>query len=196
MDSDFNFFKIEYNNVLPKPGKVLISEPFLLDSFFKRSVILLTEHNKKGTVGFILNKPVDISVNEVLTDFPEFNARASIGGPVGTNTVHYLHTLGDTIPNSVNVFDSIYWGGDFEQIKLLIDSGIIKSDQIRFFIGYSGWEPKQLDREISENSWLVSDIEQSDIFSTGDQDVWKTTLNKLEDKYKMWTKFPENPGLN
>ena len=196
MDLGYNFFEIEDKNIAPAKGKILISEPFLRDSYFKRSIVLLTEHNKEGSVGFVLNKPIDLSVNEVFKGFPEIDAGVSIGGPVGTNTVHYIHILGDTVPNSVNVIDHIYWGGDFDIIKGLIKSGEITKDQIRFFLGYSGWHPNQLENELAENSWIVTDIDPSKIMEISSPDIWKDLLKKLGKKYKMWSNFPENPGLN
>jgi putative transcriptional regulator len=144
MELNIDFFSID-NNKVAKQGRVLISEPFLNDTYFKRSVVLLTEHSEEGSIGFVLNKPVDLSVNDVLADFPEIDTEVSIGGPVNTNTIHYIHTLGDLIPNSVKVLDNLFWGGDFEVIKEMISEGRIKGSEIRFFLGYAGWSPKQLE---------------------------------------------------
>lgn len=195
MELDFNIFKIEYNKVKPRRGRVLVSEPFLQDTYFKRSLVLLTKHSEEGAVGFVLNKPLEVKVNEVILDFPEFDASVSIGGPVGTNTIHYLHTLGDLIPNSVHVFGDIFWGGDFEAIKTLIGEGQIKSDQIRFFLGYSGWNEGQLENELEQNSWLVTEIKPLNIMKPNNN-IWKHTLSQLGEKYKIWANFPENPGFN
>jgi len=195
MELDFDFFSVG-KNIEPKQGRVLISEPFLSDIYFKRSIVFLTEHNEQGTVGFVLNKPVRIPVNEVLEDFPEIEAEISLGGPVGTNTVHYIHTLGDIIPNSVRVYKNIYWGGDFETVKDLIKSGVVKKDQIRFFVGYAGWKPNQLENEISENSWVIAELAPNIIMESIDDDIWKETLKEMGKKYKLWANFPENPGMN
>lgn len=116
--------------------------------------------------------------------------------PVGTNTVHYIHTLGDLIPNSVKVYKDIYWGGEFDAVKNLIKSGLIKKDQIRFFVGYAGWKPKQLENEISENSWVIAELAPEIIMETVDDDIWKETLIEMGKKYKLWANFPENPGMN
>ncbi len=195
MELDYDFFSVG-KNIKPKQGRILISEPFLADIYFKRSIVFLTEHNEKGTVGFVLNKPVKIPVNEVLEDFPETEAEISLGGPVGTNTIHYIHTLGDQIPNSVKVYKNIYWGGDFDTVKSLVKSGLIQKDQIRFFVGYAGWKPKQLENEISENSWVISELPPKIIMKSVDDDIWKTTLKEMGKKYKLWANFPENPGMN
>jgi putative transcriptional regulator len=196
MDFPFDIFKIDKNNIKPKQGRILISDPFLTDNYFRRSVVLLTEHNEKGTVGFVLNNPVSVRVNDILAQFPNINSKISIGGPVSTNTVHYLHTLGEMIPNSVHVLDEIYWGGDFEVLKQLIQDGIADVSKVRFFIGYSGWEPDQLRREISEDSWIVSKMSPAAIMTSVERATWNNALKNLGGKYKLWLNFPENPGMN
>lgn len=195
MELDFNIFKIEYNKVEPKKGRVLVSEPFLQDTYFKRSLVLLTEHSEEGAVGFVLNKPLEVKVNEVMNDFPISGASVSIGGPVSTNTIHYLHTLGNLIPNSVHVLGDIYWGGDFDVVKEMLVAREINPDQIRFFLGYSGWHAGQLENELKQNSWLITEIKPAQIMKPN-TDIWKSTLSQLGEKYRIWSDFPENPGLN
>ena len=195
MQIHYDFFKVENENMAPRQGRVLISEPLLNDSYFKRSVVLLTEHSENGSVGFVLNKPIDLTIQDVIKDFPEFDTKLYVGGPVGKDTVHYIHTLGELIPNSVHVKDNIYWGGDFDRVRELISEGLIQPSQIRFFLGYSGWSPKQLEGEIENNAWLISEVDGSWIMSP-DQNMWKEVLNSLGNRYKIWTNCPENPALN
>ncbi|MFW6095236.1 MAG: YqgE/AlgH family protein [Bacteroidota bacterium] len=195
MQIDYDFFKVENDNLTPQRGRILISEPLLNDSYFKRSVVYLTEYSANGSVGFVLNKPIDLSPNEVVKDFPKFNAPIYVGGPVAKDTIHYLHTVSDLIPNSVHVQGNIYWGGDFEKVKELISEGMITPDQIRFFLGYSGWSPNQLDEELKNNAWLVSELEASKIMAP-DRDLWEKVLQELGNKYKIWTNCPENPAFN
>jgi putative transcriptional regulator len=192
---DFDFLNIDHENMVPKQGRILISEPLLSDTYFKRSVVLITDHSDMGAVGFVLNKPIDIPINEVLDNFPKFNAKVYIGGPVAKDTVHFLHTLGELVPNSVHVKDNIYWGGDFDSLKELINEGIVKTNQVRFFLGYSGWSPNQLEEEIKENAWLVTEVPSNKIMSE-DKNIWKKTLENLGKKYKVWSNFPENPTMN
>ena len=196
MNLNYDFYKIQGQSAIPKKGKILIAEPFLNDTHFKRSIVLLTEHNKEGSVGFVLNKPVDLAVSDILEDFPELAADISMGGPVGTNTVHYLHTLGNAVPNSVRVMKNIYWGGDFNAIKSLAGAGAIGSQQLRFFLGYSGWRPNQLEEELAQNAWAVEDIEAWKVMNYTEESSWKATLEELGDKYKMWLLTPETPNLN
>lgn len=195
MNFEFDFFDIK-NDRQVEPGCVLISEPFLSDNYFKRSVVYLTEHTTKGSVGFVLNKPVNLKLQDVMHDFPPIETDISIGGPVSTNTVHYIHTLGSKISSSVHVKDDIYWGGDFDVLKELIQKKEVKKDQIRFFLGYSGWSEKQLETELADNAWLVAEISPLLIMKGEKESFWKEVLEKMSNKYKVWANFPENPALN
>ena len=195
MQIHYDFFQTE-NSLLPQKGRILISEPFLMDNYFKRSIVLLTEHSEEGTVGFVMNKPINMKVNEIMSEFPEVDAIVSLGGPVQTNTIHYIHTLGDIIPNSMKVIENIYWGGEFDVIKRLLESGSLNQENIRFFLGYSGWQSNQLEDELSENAWVVADIRPEEIMAPMNKYFWNKTLNRLGKKYQMWANFPENPQMN
>ena len=126
----------------------------------------------------------------------DVDSPVSIGGPVGTDSVHYIHTLGEMIPESVPVYKNIFWGGDFSTVKDLLASGLISNDKIRFFVGYSGWAPKQLASEISTNSWVIADMDTDRIMGIRSESIWQEALSNLGSKYKLWTSFPENPDMN
>jgi putative transcriptional regulator len=196
MKINSNIFRIETNHVAPKQGHILIAEPFLAGSYFNRSIILLASYSEKGAVGFILNKKVDYPVEDLFANFPDFDSEIHIGGPVDTDSVYFIHTLGDTIPGSINIKENLYWGGDFETLKLQIKLGLVNSQQVRFFLGYSGWEAGQLEEEISQNSWLVTDIPQADLMTIDENLMWTQSVRSMGGKYRMWENFPENPSLN
>ena len=121
-------------------GKVLLAEPFMRDSNFKRAVVLMCENNEEGSLGFVLNKPLeDTKIDRLVPEFPEFDANVYFGGPVQTDTIHYVHNVGELLDDSVKITEGVYWGGDFEKLKFLISSGLVKPHNIRFFIGYTGW---------------------------------------------------------
>ena len=196
MSFDIDLFKINHNLAKVGKGKCLISEPFSPDSYFGRSVVLITEHdNEEGTIGYILNKPVDIPLNELFNDFPPFKAACFIGGPVNPETVHFLHTRADLLPDSHHVIRNIYWGGSFERLKSLISEHKITPDEIRFFIGYSGWAPNQLKQEIEDKYWIVSNIAPHKIMKAN-ENTWKELLTEMGDSYALWAKAPMNPGMN
>lgn len=182
--------------IKPRAGALLISEPFLPDDNFKRSVVLLCEHNDEGTIGFILNRPLGVTVTEAVEDFPSFPSSLYLGGPVENNTLHYLHRLGEEIPGSVEVLDGLFWGGNFEILKAKLGQGVIKEEDIRFFLGYSGWSPGQLDDELKEKSWIVSQAKSQYVFETETDLLWKTILQEMGGQYFIMSNFPDNPQLN
>ena len=196
MKINTNIFRIETNHVAPNQGLILIAEPFLAGSYFNRSIILLASYSEKGAVGFILNKKVDYPVEDLFVNFPDFDSEIHIGGPVGTDSIYFIHTLGESIPGSINIKDNLFWGGDFETLKLQIKLGLVSSQQVRFFLGYSGWDAGQLEEEINQNSWLVADISQADLMTIDENVMWVQTVRSMGGKYSMWENYPENPSLN
>lgn len=195
MELNIDFFHIINENIAEK-GRVLISEPFLSDQYFRRSIVYLTEHNEEGSLGFVLNKPLDMGIHEIVEDFPDAEFPISVGGPVSNNTIHFIHTLGDEVPESVQVTEGIWWGGDFDHIKNMISGDRIKKHQLRFFLGYAGWSPGQLDGELEENAWLVGKISPKMVMHGVENEFWSDILARYNNKYKAWANFPEDPGLN
>ncbi len=196
MENYDDLIRIKTNNVKPGPGKILISEPFLFDYYFKRSVILLAEHNKEGSFGVIINKPMSVGFNDVVKDFPDFDARVYLGGPVKTDSLFYIHTLGETIDDSIPVLEGLYWGGDLERVRELILLGQLNERNFRFFIGYAGWMPLQLENELKRNSWLVSQLDKDQVMQNSTESMWQDTLLNLGEKYRHWTNFPAEPAMN
>jgi putative transcriptional regulator len=181
----------------PSQGRLLISEPSLMDFYFGKSVVLLIEHNAdEGTFGLIINKPVHLKLNEVVKDFPQIDFPLYLGGPVHPERLFYLHTLGDKIPGSQNVFGDLYWGGDIKKLMELIDLKLVNTSQVKFFIGYSGWDAGQLNKEMIEKSWIVTQATLDCVLAKSPETLWGNTLKKLGNDYAIWANFPSDPILN
>jgi putative transcriptional regulator len=196
MKSEIDYFKIETNKATPEKGKVLIAEPFLSEVYFKRSLLLLVECNEEGAIGFVMNKPVALKIQEIIDGFPEFDADISIGGPVQTNTIHFIHTLGNIITGATPIGGNLYWGGQFDVLQDLIAKKLVNRNQVKFFMGYSGWSTSQLEEEIAQNSWLVCNLKENEIMKPQTTNSWETTLLSLGSRYRLWTNAPSNPSLN
>jgi len=196
---EFDPFKYQIsqlNELSPKKGRVLISEPFMLDEYFKRSVVFLTEHNEEGSVGFVLNKILDVQLDELINDFPNFNTEVHMGGPVQSSNLYYLHNKGNLIDDSIKVMEGVYWNGSFEKLKEGIKDGRIQEEDVIFFLGYSGWEHEQLENEIKENSWLVKEINADLLFERSEEDLWKRILKSSGSRIARLADYPEDPNLN
>ena len=184
------------NKLPPERGRLLISEPFLPDPYFKRTVVLLCEHNNEGSFGFILNKFIDVEVNDLVDDLPNIETRISMGGPVKSGNLYYIHTVGNELPNSLEIVDGIFMGGDFEVLKDLLLLGKVKNGQIRFFVGYAGWGQDQLKEEMDEKSWLVTNSDIPSIMDINEDDLWRKCLLEMGNEFAMLANFPEDPSLN
>lgn len=184
------------NSKRPKVGSILISDPFLDEDFFRRSVILICDHTEEGTFGFVLNNYLDVDLHEVDTDFPDIAARISVGGPVETQSLFFIHGFGKQIEESIQINDELWFGGEYDQVlKALEDPE--NRNKIRFFLGYSGWAKDQLKGELKENSWIVAtNIEASEILDTTNDQFWNYCLEKQGERFKTISKFPINPQDN
>ncbi|MFC5284708.1 YqgE/AlgH family protein [Pedobacter alpinus] len=183
------------SKVIPQKGTLLISEPFMADDNFKRTVVFLTEHNIEGTVGYILNQKSDFLLKDVISDCWDSNMQIYIGGPVANDTLHFIHKIPEKVIGGIDLGNGLFWGGDFESLKLQINNYNIKEEEIKFFIGYSGWSKNQLDDELAANSWIVSDKFNSDMIFD-ESDIWKEAVLNMGVKYAHIINFPENPTLN
>lgn len=180
-----------------KKGQLLIAEPSIIgDLSFNRSVILLADHNQEGSVGFIINKPLKYTINDLVPDV-EASFKIYNGGPVEQDNLYFIHNIPELITDSVEISSGIFWGGDFELTKNLINNGEIKKDNIRFFLGYTGWEAQQLENEMKSNSWILTEnMYENKIIGKPTTDFWKEKILELGGDYIIWSNAPENPLLN
>ena len=178
-------------------GSLLLAEPFMLDPNFKRAVVLLCEHaSEDGAVGFILNKPLHMKVNELVVDFPEIESEVYFGGPVATDTIHFIHNVGDLLEESVEVERGVYWGGDFEKLKFLIQSKLILPHNVRFFVGYSGWSSGQLVEELGYKSWVPTEMHANYLFKSKPKHLWQQIMYNLGDTFSVIAQISEQQCLN
>lgn len=176
-------------------GSLLIAEPFLGDKNFERSVVLVCEHNQEGTFGLVLNQKTNLHLSDVIedvyADYPLF-----VGGPVQQNTLHYLHRRPDLIDESIQISAGLYWSGNFEQIKQSVNLGVMPESDIRFFVGYSGWSEGQLDNELSEKAWIISQTTPAFLFNTPADEFWRGILKSMGGEFKAIANYPVDPRLN
>ena len=183
--------------ILPAAGTLLIAEPFLKDPSFMRSVVMLCRHeDDEGTFGFVLNKLFHQTLDELIPELADFFWPVYTGGPVQMDTLHYLHQYPALLPDSQQVTKDIYWGGNFETLKALMKNGEIDAARIKFFLGYSGWEKKQLAMEMEQKSWLTVSGSRKLIFDTAFTEIWNEALRTMGGKYEMMIHFPTDPQLN
>jgi putative transcriptional regulator len=189
------FFKYK-NKLAPERGRLLISEPYLPDPNFERTVVLLCEHNDEGSFGFILNKPSLLKAGEVMDELNNFDKEVYIGGPVQQDTLHFIHRC-PKIENGEQLVAGIYWGGTFDRVLLLADTKQLRTDEIKFFLGYSGWGPGQLVEELDQDSWIVCDFVTEELLFNVEPDLmWKKALENMGGRFSVYANYPIDPTLN
>jgi putative transcriptional regulator len=184
------------NRVKPKKGSILVSEPYLADPNFERTIILLCEHNAEGSFGFVLNKPSQAKITDLIEGMKNFDDTVYVGGPVQQDTLHYIHRL-DTLEGAVEIGNGIYWGGNFEQLNLLLLSQKLTDADLKFYLGYSGWSEGQLEEELKANSWIVSDnVDEKLVFETNPEIMWQMALKAMGGRFSVYSNYPVDPRLN
>lgn len=179
----------------PTKGHLLVAEPSIIgDVAFNRSVVLLADHSEKGSVGFILNKILDFTLKDLIPDL-DSNFKIYNGGPVEQDNLYFIHKVPELIPESIEIANGIYWGGDFDVVIELIGKKLINEKQIRFFLGYSGWDAQQLNEELNSHSWIVTE-DPTDIIARPYNSFWKDKMMQLGGEYLLWSNAPENPTYN
>lgn len=180
----------------PGNGTFLIANPHLNDPNFVRTVVFLCEHDATGSVGFVMNRKTIHTLSDLVPDLQGFDFPVYEGGPVGLDSLHFLHQYPAEIPGGKEVIQGVYWGGDFEILAALLTEGRIMPEKLRFFLGYSGWGEGQLDFEMEEKTWIVTGATREFLFTDDEKALWKNLLNHLGGDYKLIVNAPIDPRLN
>lgn len=187
-----------FSELNPSKGSLLLSEPFMLDPNFERSVILLCEHDDvEGSIGLILNQRSNLTISAIIPEIHDQRFPLYVGGPVEGNALFFIHQAYDRMLSGTCIKEDLYWGGDMEKLLQLINQQKIEPQEIKFFLGYAGWNSEQLNSEIKENSWAVHNTFHPELMFLADgEDLWKQALISLGPKYAHVASFPKSPDWN
>jgi putative transcriptional regulator len=177
-------------------GSLLIAKPFLGDPNFERGVILVCEHNEQGSFGFVLNQTTDLFLGDVLDETIYQDVTLHLGGPVEKNTLHFIHRRPDLVSGGSEIMDNVFWGGDFASVKTSLNLNTLQQEDIRFFIGYSGWSGGQLDAELNQDSWIITNTTADFLFNTPPGSFWREILRNMGGEYRSIAHYPIDPRLN
>lgn len=179
----------------PAAGTVLVAEPMMSDLNFRRTIVLLCEHNQEGSFGLVLNEELPFALADVLSYPSAFEAPLRRGGPCEPETLHVLHTYPE-IPDCLMIAQGLYWGGDFEMIEEWLENGNLNPARIAFFIGYSGWSAGQLGRELKRNDWFMTQVQADWVFAQDQEKMWRKVLWEMGGEFRYLANFPDDPRLN
>lgn len=179
----------------PAAGRLLIAEPFLNELYFQRAVILLIHHNQEESMGLVLNHPSETFTNEVLDDC-ELRLHIYHGGPVDTQKLFYVHTFGG-VRGAQLITPNLYFGGDWTELMSLLSLQRHPERHARFFSGYAGWGPEQLNDELSEHAWVcIANFDQNNLLSRPSDHLWHDALSSQGPKLATFAHFPLNISDN
>ena len=178
-------------------GDLIVADANILNDLqFNRTVILLTKYNSNGCLGFILNRKLNIKLKEIIPD-TDSNIKIYYGGPVEPENLYFIHNVPSLIPNSIEISDGLYWAGEFSNIIELINQKKINQNNIRFFLGYTGWDQEQLICEIDEKTWLIKEnIYKNNLLKKVPSNLWKELMMTFGNNEIIWCNAPEDPVLN
>lgn len=182
--------------IAPETGILLIADPFLKDPHFQRSVVFLCDHQQEGSFGFVINRAFGQGMEDLSEAFTGLRVPVYYGGPVQTDTIHFLHQYPQIIPGGTEVIPGVYWGGDFNQAAALIRASAVDVRKLRFFIGYSGWGSGQLMEELNEKTWLTVAATRTLLFETPDERIWPDSLRYMGGEFQALANYPIDPQLN
>jgi len=198
-DLDSSIFNINLPSRTPEVGSLLVAEPFLRETYFNHGVISLVEYGQgKSAMGLVLNKPTGYMLGEIVEGIhDEVDLPVYCGGPLSCDRLFYLHSLGNEFNGSRKITDGLYIGGDFEQVRRYVNMGCDTYGKMRFFVGYSGWDPRQLEDEIDNHVWAVAPKPaNSEIFKEDGVSCWYRIVRMLGKPYRNWLLHPVNPQYN
>ncbi len=184
-------------NAKPKAGSLLLANAYIGDPNFEKSCILILEHNEKGTFGFKLNQLLTVCVSELLPDLcNDLNCKVFMGGPVETNTLHFMHKRPDYFTKNITISGDVYFSDQYKTLIEGLNSAELKPNDVNFYLGYSGWGPGQLDEELKEKTWLVIPETSLQLDALHLDYHWQNAMRKFGGTAALWADAPDDPNLN
>ena len=183
-------------NMKPRPGLFLLSNSTLPDPNFHRSVVLLCEHNDEGSFGLVMNQSIPFKLSEGVPGLTGWDAPLHRGGPVQTNSLHFIHGRKDIDLGSHEVAPGVFWGGDFNKLNHMMAEGVTRPEEFRFYIGYSGWGEGQLQDELKQQAWYMKPANHNEAFKLDSGHMWENILTSMGPDFAMLSHVPLDPRTN
>jgi len=166
-----------------EPGTLIAAAPDLLDPNFMHTVVLMCVHNEQGAHGLVINRPAPLSIDKLMPDHPLLaSVRFAIhaGGPVGLDTLQFVHRAPEAIPGGFELASGVYLGGELDAVAQYVQErpGAALRD-LRMILGYAGWGAGQLEAELAAGSWLPARMDPACVFDDEPTVVWRKVLRSL-----------------
>ena len=176
-------------------GTFLVAMPILVDQNFRQTVVLLCDHSAEGSLGLVINRPMDVEASALLNDFPTPNpsGRVYAGGPVAKNAMLILGRS-NSVHQGHGILKDVYLAKDIQMFK---DSAFVNTDgEIRCYLGYAGWAPGQLEAEMKSGAWHLIPGDSRMIFDTDSTLLWQDMMRRLGDDWAVYASMPPDLSMN
>ena len=175
-------------------GQLLVASPGLHDPNFRRTVVLVTEHNEDGAAGLVLNRPTDAEVSDVvpqLESLVDDGEPIFMGGPVQPNGVLVLGEFLDPADAAVPLFGTL----GFPSLETP-EEVVPLTTRRRIFAGYAGWGSGQLEDELAREDWILEEANNDDAFTEAPDELWADVLRRKGGIYELVARMPDDPSVN
>ena len=192
-------FPDDFTNKKYGKGSLLVANPVLPDPNFSRTVVLLCNHDEQGSFGLVINRTAKLNASEMFSHIDilkAYNEKVYIGGPVSQSTVFFLCRSSRKVEEVDEICAGVYLGSNLETLETVYPAIENPEQNIRFYLGYSGWSGGQLAGEMEQKSWLIQNAEERFVFLDQEKLVWPEVVNSLGEKYQYLIKAPVNPQWN
>lgn len=171
-------------------GSLLLAHPSMRDPNFRRAIVLMSVHNAEGAMGVVLNRPMRKNLGELNGEFA-LGALASVplfhGGPVQPEQLLLVAWQ----PHEEGF--RLHFGVEPDRaVQLAAEDGT----QVRGFLGYSGWGGGQLEQELKQNTWLVTDVPAGLLHGPQDAGLWRSVVSSLGEEWRLLAEEPDDTSLN
>jgi putative transcriptional regulator len=186
--------------LVAEPGSVLAAAPDMLDPNFMHTVVLICRHTEEGAYGFVVNRPASVMLDSLAPDHPVLGKQSFpvfAGGPVGLDTLQFLHRAVEDIPGGVEIGSGLFLGGDLDSLGSYLEKHVeLAQRNVRLLVGYSGWAAGQLEGELATGSWLPAALENDWVFGQDAQSTWRSVLRSLGGEVSGLADLPPDPSWN
>lgn len=160
-------------------GVFLVASPALADPNFRHSVLLVTQMADGGSIGFIVNRPGERSLAQILPDnalLKRFTEPLYLGGPVEAAGLFAMFRAKDSPPEALRVLGDVYFAMDPAAVERVLHA---PPERVRFFNGYAGWAPGQLALELERGGWHVLNADVDSVFRKNTNTLWQELLLRV-----------------
>ena len=183
-------------NKTPARGHLLVALPTLLDPNFRRTVVLICEHGPEGSMGLVVNRPLEVEVSQlVLEEFPILTGTGKLfsGGPVGKDSLVILRR-GPGAPEGHPILHDVHLAQDFELFRDAESLG--EDEDIRCFSGYAGWGADQLETELKSGAWELLDGDSTLVFDADPTVLWNEMIRRIGGPWSVYADMAPDPSMN